>query len=504
MTKSKKSQKFAGALATVTVFGVITRILSFIFKVYLSRTLGAEAIGLYQIALSVFYMFAAFSASGIPMVLSRKTAEQAATSNDKQNFSLVSSALFLGLLIALSLVGVILIFKNFLGFMFSDKLALPLFLIMLPALLSTTIYSVIRSWFWGKKEFTAFSSTETIEEICRILFSVLFISGLFASLTGAYAIALAFTISDAVVAIILAVVFFSKGGRITKPKDVKTIFFPAIPITAMRLFAGIISALVAILLPARLIAIGMPPSEATASFGRIAGMANPLLLAPNAIIGSLAVVLVPEMSANGIRGEHEKLNRQLTTGINFSFLACGMFMLLYLALGEKITLFLYKDAISGKYLQFASLIMLPMCLSALTQTALNSIGKEKRAFVNFIIGNVLMVSAVLILPRFIGLYAVAVASMLSLVTTSVCNIYALRKYTDFSLGFLKYMLMVFLICIPSAYFAQSLHSLFFKFLGKFALIPTVVLSVLAYAGLCFGTEMIDIKGFVKLRRVNAK
>ena len=69
------SGKLFRAVTVVTMFSVITRALSFLFKIYLSRTLGAEVMGLYQIALSMFFLFSALSASGLQTVLSRKTAE---------------------------------------------------------------------------------------------------------------------------------------------------------------------------------------------------------------------------------------------------------------------------------------------------------------------------------------------------------------------------------------------------------------------------------------------
>lgn len=296
----KKSKKIVGAVATVTIFGVFTRILSFIFKVYLSRALGAEVLGLYQIALTVFFLFASLSATGIPLVLSRKTAENCALEKE-DNFSIVNSAMVMGICISLSLIVILGLLKNHIYFLFADPLAHPLFLIMLPALLSTTMYGVIRGWFWGKRAFTAFSITETFEEVFRIVFSILLISGVIFSLSGAYAIAVAFTISDMLVAIVLLCIYFAKGGRLEKPKDIKAILLPSIPITAMRTLSSLLGTLIAIILPIRLLCFGMTPSEATASFGRIAGMANPLILAPNALIGSLAIVLVPEMSANGIK-----------------------------------------------------------------------------------------------------------------------------------------------------------------------------------------------------------
>lgn len=494
-----RKKKFFASVATVTVFGVFTRIISFVFKIYLSRTLGAEAIGLYQMALSVFFLFASISASGIPLVLSRKTAETIALEK-RTDYSLVTSALVLGTIISSSCILVLTFTKNYLGFLFSEPAALPVFSVTIPALLSTTVYSVIRGFFWGKKEFTAFSATETIEEILRILFSVVFISGAISGVYGAYAVALAFTASDLVIAAILFIMYFVKGGKITKPSAVKKILLPSLPVTAMRMFSSLIGTLIAFILPTRLLSFGMTAAEATAAYGRISGMANPLLLAPNAVIASLTIVLIPEMSANGAKKEYALLNRHLNNGINFSFLVSGLFMVAYVALGKEITSFLYADVQSGEYLQYAAYIMLPMCLSQLTQSALNSIGKEMTSFINYIVGNVGMIILICVLPKYIGIYSVAVATFFSLVTTSVLNIYSLKRNVNFSFGFLKYLVMVTLFIFPSAFMSDCLYSFFGEKIPTVALFTAAFVGVSAYCLLCLCTDLVDVKGFVKLRK----
>ena len=48
--------KLAKAVFTLTSFSVLDRVLGFIFKIYLSREMGAAALGVYQVALSFFFV----------------------------------------------------------------------------------------------------------------------------------------------------------------------------------------------------------------------------------------------------------------------------------------------------------------------------------------------------------------------------------------------------------------------------------------------------------------
>lgn len=496
-----KLGKISEAVFTVGLFSVFTRILSFIFKIYLSRTLGAEVIGLYQIAVSVFFLFVSISASGLPLVLSRKTAQDKALGENKF-MGYFSSAMFSGVSIALVVIMLLWTLSDRIGFLFSDKNAMPLFMIMIPALLSSTIYSIIRGFLWGNKQFLAFSATETLEELLRIVFSVFLISGMVFKMNGETAIAVAFTASDIVVAIILIIVFFAKSGRISRPCQIKDIITPSIPITSMRIFSSLIATLIAIILPIKLLEYGMTPSEATASYGRITGMANPLLLAPNALISSLAIVLIPEMSANGAKKEYGKLNNHLTNGINLSLLISGVFIVLYLALGKEITLLVYNDKISGEYLTYASTVMIPMCISQLTQSALNSMGKEYRSFINYLLGNIVMIIAIIFLPKYIGIYAVAVATLLCLIITSVSNVICLRKLTKGTINCTKNLVMIISFIIPCALLSEWLNNIL-ENLGVLGTVIGGLSGVLSYCLLCLSFKLIDIKGFIHLRKAKA-
>ena len=493
----KKRAKQAGAVATVTLFGVFTRLISFLFKVYLSRVLGPEALGLYQIALSVFLLFASLSSSGVPLILSRRVAEADALGK-KNDFSVFTTALIYSTTISIVIAALLIVSRASLDFLFSDPLAKPVFLIMVPALISTAVYCVVRGWFWGKKMFAAFSFTETLEESLRILFGILFLSGIFGAMEGATVIAYAFTVSDIIVAVVLMCIFFLKGGTLQKPAPAKEIFLPALPVTAMRLSASVFATLLAIVLPAELVQTGMTSTEATEAFGRITGMANPLLFVPGTVTGSIAVVLLPDISALAVKKEYDVLNKRLSFGINFSVLICGLFIGLYAALGENLTSFLYGDVLSGKYLSFATISMLPMCLSQMSQSVLNSIGKEKQAFFGYLIGNTVMLALIAVLPRYLGVYSVAVATAVSFTIDASINIFFLHKATGWGRSTVRYVAF-------SAFFAVLTTVLSKSFLPMLSCFPPFITLFLssfvgscAYLLLSFAAGLIDVNGFLSV------
>ena len=47
-------KKFFKTVAIVTLFSICEKFLGFIYRIFLSRSIGSEGIGIYQVALSVF------------------------------------------------------------------------------------------------------------------------------------------------------------------------------------------------------------------------------------------------------------------------------------------------------------------------------------------------------------------------------------------------------------------------------------------------------------------
>ena len=148
------------SVATVTGISIITRAISFLFKIYLTRTLGAEVIGLYSICLSVFFLFIAMTTGGLSTVLSRKIAESRAKGDELKPAAYLATAMSIAVPAAvIALVAGYLLTPEK-SFLLSDERALPMLKIMLPALITTTFYIIIRGWFWGTKQFGIFSATE--------------------------------------------------------------------------------------------------------------------------------------------------------------------------------------------------------------------------------------------------------------------------------------------------------------------------------------------------------
>ncbi|MCM1306125.1 MAG: oligosaccharide flippase family protein [Bacteroides sp.] len=491
--------KTAKSFGIVTGFSVLTRAISFIFKIWVSRALGAEVVGLYQIALSVMMMLFTLT-SGAPTVLSRKVAEAASVGDVKRQNSLTTASLIMGLGISALLCGILYALNSKLGFLFSDERCLPIFLIMLPTLITSTLYASFRSWFWGRKNFLAFSSTELLDEIVKIILSVVFAGGLATFISGANGLALAMTLSDAICVLVLAVLFFISGGRFAKPSGFKELISRTVPLSATRIITSVASSLTAVVIPQMLVKGGLTVSAATAEYGRVAGMALPLIMAPVMFVSSLSVVLIPDVAELKAKGDMDTVRKKLSGAMTFALLIAAVFFVVYLPLGKQIGALLFGDDHAGTLVSNCSVMLFPIAIAQVTTPMLNSLGKERVTFVATLVGALATLPCIFLLPKYVGVYAMAIASTICFLLICVINMIALKKEVGSFIDGKKFVKTI-AFSIPLAVLGVFSSNLLSKICGN--IVSTIVLIIfLVFFLFIFisAFEIADVVGYIRLLR----
>ena len=96
----------------IAIFSIILRGLGFFMRIILSRELGAEALGMYQISQSFFYVLVTVIASGLPATISHLSAKYKVTNDKSSEGSAVASSLIIGVVASILLEILLFCFKN--------------------------------------------------------------------------------------------------------------------------------------------------------------------------------------------------------------------------------------------------------------------------------------------------------------------------------------------------------------------------------------------------------
>ncbi len=411
------------------MFSTIEKSLSFVYRIILSRVIGAEGVGIYQICLSVFAVFLTAASSGIPVTVSRMIAKQSATGSAEGKHAVVSAGVACTLAFTVPAAVIIFFGRNLLSFLFPDDSSLKIFVLLLPGLILTSVYAVMRGTFWGNKQFLPYSIIELAEDSVMVILGSVLVFFASSPTEGAYFATIAVLVSYIFSFIVSVGWYLRKGGKFVSPKKyVKPLLGSAMPITAMRTSTSLLNSVVATFLPALLIsACGYTNSEALAVYGAVTGMSLPVLFIPCSLIGSIAVVVAPEMSENYYAGRNEKLRGDIEKTIKSSVLIAAALIPLLFTLGGDIGVILYDNAFSGKVIADFAFMLLPMCVSMITTTALNSMNCEVKTLIYFFIGALAMLVCIFTLTPAWGINSYMAGLTASYVITSALNLNLLRK-----------------------------------------------------------------------------
>lgn len=486
--------------AQVTVFSTVEKMLSFIYRIILSRSIGAEGLGIYQICLSVFSVFLTAASSGTPITVSRLIAKNTATGNVKGKHAVVSAGICCTLMLTVPCVLILFFARDLYAFLFPDRECVDIFLWLLPGLVLTSIYAVMRGSFWGNKQFLPYSVIELAENAVMVICGCVLISFAHTAKSGARAAIIAVLISYVFSFAVSSIVYLVKGGKIVSPKhQLKPLLKASAPITVMRTTTSLLNSCVAMFLPALLShACGYTSAEALALYGTVLGMSVPMLFIPNSIIGSIAVVVAPEMSENFYAERHELLKRDIERTIKSSVLIATVLIPVMFTLGEDIGVMFYASALSGTVIKRFAFMMLPMCISIITTTILNSLNFEVKTLVYFLIGAVVMIGIILGFTGMLGINAYMVGLTVSFIITAALNLRLLRKHCpDINYG--AYLVRSVVICTVVCIFGQ----LFSNLLD--GVVPAIWKAVICGAAVCafavsafYGMEMFTVRPFKKL------
>ena len=158
----------------MTAAGVLSRIIGFFYRIFLSRTIGAEALGIYQLIGPVFSLCFALTASSIQTSISKFVGDAIGGCKDSLCGEKKARAyLILGLVLSCGLsilTGIFMYFNadwiavRFLG----EARCAPLLLLLTYSLLPCCIHACINGYYYGRKNAFVPSLCQLIEQIARV------------------------------------------------------------------------------------------------------------------------------------------------------------------------------------------------------------------------------------------------------------------------------------------------------------------------------------------------
>jgi len=495
-----RAKEIIKAVFIITLFSVITRALGFLFRIYLSWELGAEMLGLYQVAFSLLGVLMVLVSSGLPLALSKQTAKYNILKRKDKINSSTSATLIIASFLAIIISLLVFVFKDLISKVFTDTRCMEILIALLPAVFFTAIYASFRGSLWGQKQYFLVGFTEFLEQFLRILIFFLFAFVLTTKLNNAINAAISLSIACLLSAFFTMIIYFIKGNKLGKPnQEYRKILNSATPVTGVRVASSLLQPIIAIIIPLQLISSGLTKELAMSEFGIAVGMTLPLLFLPSTLIGSLAMVLLPELSSLIEEKNKDLAEKQINSALKFSIFISMLVVPLYMGMWEDIGLFIFNNEKSGYYLMLSAWVMIPMALSNISSTILNALGLESKSFKNYIIGAVFLIVSIIFLTKYIGICALIIGLGGCLTIASILNLRLMHKKLGFSTNVLSIVTKMGFASMPVLLLTRFSYNILSGYMPTFfALAFGSIIGTLCFVILCWTFKLIDISNFLNL------
>lgn len=483
MKLDRSSTLYATLLLTAT--GLIGQILGFFYRIALSRLIGAETMGLYQLIMPVYSVLLSIASIGLTTAVSNLTAEYHALRQPASIRRTLHRCLKTFAFIVLPLGVLVILFSDPISvYLLGDARTRLGMVLLIPCLFLTGVENLHKHTFYGSGNVRPAALTELCEQIIRAV-AVLGLLLLFLPQNPERTVGLIVTgmvVCEIFSAVTLVILFRRHMGRRTSenspaasPKRIASI---AVPVGFTALLGNLMGSVTSVLIPQRLVAGGMAASEAMSAFGVLCGMTIPLLNMPTALIGAMCLIMVPKLAEsvalNDRRGLHRRLGRALSATSVLIMPATALFVVIGPDLGRM----LFGDPRVGNYMLPLAAGLLLCCYQSVLACALNGVGRQGTAARNALICDVIQVVFTwytVALPG-VGLKGYVAGFLVSAVVGLGLNIHSVTRATGLKLQIFPWLLSPAL----SALLTGLCINLLYRWMGGIG--TPVVLSMLLCAG----------------------
>lgn len=376
----------------LTLAGMISRIIGFFYRIFLSQTIGAEGVGIYQLIFPVYTLMLSLSVSSIQTAISRFVSAKTALADRRGAKDILIAGLTISFLIALICTLILWMHADFVAasLLFEPRCAPILRLLCLSVPLSA-IHSCIIGYYMGLKRTDVPAISQLFEQLIRVgssflIYKIMVDRNL--PLTPALAV-LGIFCSEIAAVLYSGTVFllhqskkrFSKTASFSFPFHcVPQILTFSLPLTANRVLLNLLQSIEAICIPLRLQAHGLSNTASLATYGTLTGMSLPLVLFPSAITNSLSAMLLPTVSeAQAAKNENAIAN--LIQKTVKSCLTLGtLATIFFLFTGKLCGTYLFHNQEAGTYLLILAWLCPFLYLGSTLSSILNGLGKTLFVF----------------------------------------------------------------------------------------------------------------------------
>ena len=418
-----RQDSFLKGTAVLIGANAVSKILGAVFKIPLTYILKEEGMAIFNTALGVYSMILSFIISGIPLALSRFTAEEYALGN----YSTVKRGIKVSTVIlsVLGMAGTLILYfmAGFFAYSMKDPKAELAIKLISPSIFFVALGTVYKSFYQGCVNMLPTALSQVIEAVIKLVVGFLgayFLRNAAIEITSAGAIT-GITVGEIVATLILFLMYIPsnkslpyKGEKKRKRDICYTLASIAVPMLICSCISGSLDLLDVSLIRNSLLKIKFTPETAekfllnysayTSHFdnlsenlrlsidgarwlyGAYSGYALTIFHLPTGIIGALGVSVLPLISGALAKKDYTLVENTASLSLKLTLIIALPSALMTYLFSEQLLDLLFHNTASAQLLKILSPCMVFVCVSQLFTVILHAGGKIMEPFFYGLIG----------------------------------------------------------------------------------------------------------------------
>ena len=438
---SPRKMAFITGTLLLTSTGFICRILGFFYRIFMSRTIGAEGLGIYNMVHPIFSICFAVCAGSIQTALSQYVA-----ANQTRGRAVFRTGLVIAMGMSFLLAWVIYGNAGFLA----EKLLLeprcaPYLPVMAVSVPFAALHACINGYYYGMQKARVPAFSQVAEQVIR-MGAVFLIASIWLESGRQITVSLAVyghLIGEMATAVftVFCLGFFPpcKDGDSRRAPAIPLSFGAtaaplmalALPLMGNRLILNVLGSAEAIWIPNRLMSSGLTNSEALSVYGVLTSMALPFILFPSAITNSMAVLLLPTVAEAQADGNEARISSMISMSLRYSCYMGVLCIGIFTIFGNQLGVSVFHDQNAGTYITILSWLCPFMYLATTMGSILNGLGRTSSTFFQNVFAMVIRLAFVLFaIPRY-GILGYLWGMLVSELALALMSFLAVKRLVPF-------------------------------------------------------------------------
>ena len=365
---------------------IILQIIGMFFNIYISNTIGEEAVGVFSLVMSVYLFGITLASAGINISATRVVAEELACNNEVGAKKAAKRCIFFSLVFGICASLIFFICSDFIvEKCLHNRISKNVIYLICIALPSISMSSAVNGYFTAVRRVYKNAIAKFFEEFVKIICTAFLLKSFMPDGIdyACYSLILADVISEVLSFVYLYILYIfdkRKGLLESRFRDIdsynKRILRITIPVALTSYLRSGLSTLKQLIIPSSLQKSGMNSSNSLIAYGIVNGMAMPIIMFPVILVTSFSGLLVPEFSRFHIEKNYKKIRNISSIVLIGTFIFSIIIAILVFVFANNLSVALYNKIEIAKYLRILSPLIVIMYLDIVIDSILKGLDAQ--------------------------------------------------------------------------------------------------------------------------------